>query len=143
MKYVDEWKENEINAIYEDYKKWYDKLVELRTYWKENGGKDNFNKLQSHKYINKHYNTWSISGDQSEERIKKIIKFGVDEHFKNLQSRVEKKIGKIIEIQNVNGNTYAFKGELDSCFIEVILAGGYNVQRLHTRWIITKNINRY
>lgn len=142
MKYVEEWKENEVNATYEDYKKWSEELERKIADWK-NGVKNGFNIVQSHRYMNKHYNTLNWSGNQSEEHIKKIIRTWVDKHFETLQARVEKKIGKIIEIQNVNGNTYGFKGELDECFIEVILAGGYNIQKLHTRWIITKNINRY
>lgn len=142
MKYVEEWKENEVNAIYEDYAKWSEKLEQLRQEWK-NGVENGFNIMQSHKYSNKQYYTLTYCGDQSEEHIKKIIRVWVEKHFETLQARVEKKIGKIIEIWNVNGNTYGFKGELDDCFIEVILAGGYNIQRLHTRWVITKNINRY
>jgi hypothetical protein len=69
-----------------------------------------------------------------EERCKKQI----DKHFDILQTKVEKKIGKILEIKPLGGNDYSFKGELADCKIEVILAGGYNIQRLHTRWIIKK-----
>ena len=69
-----------------------------------------------------------------EERCKKQI----DKHFDTLQAKVEKKIGKILEISHLGGDDYRFKGELGECKVEVILAGGYNIQRLHTRWIIKK-----
>lgn len=141
MKYVEEWKEYEVERTYEDYKKWFDKLEQLKEDWK-NGVKNGFNILQSHRYQNKHYNTLSYCGNQSEEHIKAIIKLQVDKHFETLQNKVEAKIGKIIKIYQVNGNIYTFEGETDNCNVEVILAGGYNVQRLHTRWIITKNIDR-
>lgn len=140
MEFVEEWKKNEVNATYENYKKWLEKLEQLKNEWK-NGVKNGFNVMQSHRYSNKYYNTLSYCSN--DERILNKIKIDVDKHFEALQTKVEKKIGKIIKIENVNGNTYGFKGELDNCFVEVILAGGYNIQRLHTRWIITKNINRY
>lgn len=137
MKYVEEWKQNEVEKTYEDYKRWLDKLEQLKKDWK-NGVKNGFNILQSHRYSNKYYNSLSYCSD--EERIINCIKVAVDEHFKMLQAKVEKKIGKIINITNVNGNTYWFKGELDECYTEVILAGGYNIQRLHTRWLIKKEV---
>lgn len=71
-----------------------------------------------------------------EERAKKEI----ERHFNQLQSKVEKKIGKIIKIESFGGDDYAFEGEKGDCIVEVIWAGGYNIQRLHTRWIV-KNWN--
>lgn len=78
----------------------------------------------------------------NEEKMEEVLKKLIDKHFESLQNKVEKKIGKIIKIEKVNGNIYSFIGENDNCNVEVILAGGYNIQRLHTRWIITKNIDR-
>lgn len=69
-----------------------------------------------------------------EERIKKDI----DKHFDTLQTKVEKKIGKIVKIRHIGGDDYGFEGTEGNCKVEVILAGGYNIQRLHTRWIIKK-----
>lgn len=63
----------------------------------------------------------------------------VDHHFNMLQAKVEKKIGKIIEIESLGGSDYKFIGEQDWCYVEVINAGGYNIQCAHTRWIIKKN----
>lgn len=67
-------------------------------------------------------------------RIEKDVKA----HYEKLQQKVEKKIGKILEIEHLGGLDYRFKGEEGSCMVEVIWAGGYNVQRAHTRWIIRK-----
>lgn len=66
------------------------------------------------------------------------IRKEVKKHFEKLQAKVEKKIGKILEIYHQGGDDYHFIGENGNCSVEVILAGGYNIQRLHTRWIITK-----
>lgn len=90
----------------------------------------------SYRYsANRFFAEYGFSAD-FEERCKKEI----DRHFKELQNKVEKKIGKIIKIQSLGGDDYAFEGEKDKCVVEVIWAGGYNIQRLHTRWIV-KNWN--
>lgn len=65
-----------------------------------------------------------------------MCKKQINAHFKDLQNRVEQYIGKIIKIKSLGGNDYSFEGEDGTCDIEVILAGGYNIQRLHTRWIV-------
>ena len=67
-----------------------------------------------------------------EERWKKEI----DKRFNKLQAKVEEKIGKILKIRHIGGDDYLFQGEDANCKVEVILAGGYNIQRLHTRWIV-------
>lgn len=142
MKYVEEWKEYEVERTYEDYKKYCDRINELTNIWKEKGGEQNYNAMKYYKYSNKYYYGLTYMGNQSEDHIKDVIRISVNQHFEKLQQKVEKKIGKIIKIIQINGNIYAFEGELDNCNVEVILAGGYNVQRLHTRWIITKNYDR-
>lgn len=65
-----------------------------------------------------------------------IVKKQIDQRFDILQAKVEKKIGKIIKIENIVLNNYLFKGENGFCKVQVILAGGYNIQELHTRWIV-------
>lgn len=92
-------------------------------------------KYISYKYSNRFFADYGFSKD-FEERCKKEI----DRHFKELQNKVEKKIGKIIKIQDLGGDDYAFEGENGKCVINVVWAGGYNIQRLHTRWIV-KNWN--
>lgn len=64
----------------------------------------------------------------------------INAHFKTLQAKVEAKIGEIVKIYpyDRSGANYHFEGTNGSCDVEVILAGGYNIQRLHTRWIVTR-----
>lgn len=78
-------------------------------------------------YENGHKSNW-------EERFRKAI----NDHFKKLQAKVEGKIGEIVKIFPLDnsGENYHFEGTKGDCNVEVILAGGYNIQRLHTRWII-------
>lgn len=81
---------------------------------------------------------WKLKTNYGEVGAREKVKKSVIDHYKNLQSKVEKKIGKILEITPTgnNGYDYFMKGENGNCEVEVILAGGYNIQRLHTRWII-------
>lgn len=86
--------------------------------------------LEKYKYylrLNAQYGTKG-----AEERIEKDIK----DHYKTLQIKVEKKIGKILKIEHLGGWDYIFEGENGKCGVEVVIAGGYNIQRKHTRWII-------
>jgi hypothetical protein len=85
-------------------------------------------------YRNLRYN---IKDDStlSESGVAEIVT-AVNHKFKILQTKVENKIGKIVEIQPLGGDDYFFIGAFGRCVVEVILAGGYNIQRLHTRWII-------
>ena len=82
---------------------------------------------------NAFYRDYAWSKD-IEERVIKLV----DKHFNSLQVKVEKKIGTIIKITSLGGDDYRFEGTEGNCKIEVILAGGYNIQRLHTRWIVKK-----
>lgn len=138
LEQIKTWKENEVNAIYNQYKIYKEKLDELRKIWKTNGGSDNFNQLKYFKYSNTYFYNLTYHDDQSEEFIKKVIQISVDQHFNKLQNKVEKEIGTILTIQS-SGNYYKFTGEKGSCDIDVILAGGYNIQKLHTRWLIKKH----
>lgn len=74
------------------------------------------------------------------ERFLKEIEKEVDKHFEQLQNKVEKKIGKITGITTIgnNGCDYIFQGEDGKCQIKVVNAGGWNIQRRHTRWTISE-----
>lgn len=84
-------------------------------------------------YYHKLWANWGST--KAKEKVKKAV----EDHYKTLQNKVERKIGKIIKIEKLGGYDYKFEGELDNCVVEVIIAGGYNIQRRHTRWIIKKN----
>lgn len=92
-----------------------------------------------HEYINFTYNEntfYHLYGrsEDFEDRCKQQI----DKHFEKLQAKVEKKIGSIKEINDLGGENFLFIGTEGQCKVEVIWAGGYNIQRLHTRWIVKK-----
>ena len=70
------------------------------------------------------------------KEITEMLKKDIDKHFDKLQAKVENKIGKIELIYHIGGDDYRFEGENGSCSVRVILAGGYNIQRLHTRWVV-------
>ena len=84
-----------------------------------------------YKRENNFYSNYAWSKD-FEDRCRKEI----DKHFKKLQNKVEAKIGDIIKIKHLGEDNYEFEGTKGNCKVEVIFAGGYNIQRLHTRWII-------
>lgn len=63
----------------------------------------------------------------------------IESYVKSLLSRVEKKYGKVVTVKDkfygVLGHV-VFKCENGSCYLERILAGGYNIQVLHNRILI-------
>ena len=94
---------------------------------------------------NSYYGFMSINSIYTEckkdmTKLRELATKAVEKQYKKLQAKVEAKIGKIIKRAHICGDNYNFIGELDKCNVRVITAGGYNIQKLHTRWIITKNI---
>ena len=127
MEFVEEWKKEEVKATLkavEDFKATIEKMQEE----KKQG-------IYYYKCANQRLYTLSTL---KEETKLQLITNGVESHFKELQNKVELTIGKIVKIGNITNNLYSFIGENGECKIEVILAGGYNIQKLHTRWLIKK-----
>lgn len=117
----------EIDEKYEDYYNRYNNFKKNNSYY--------YTLQQKLFYLrNKLNNNTQKTIDNAIE----VFKEDIDKHFNTLQTKVENKIGTILEIKHLGGDDYRFKGELGECKVEVILAGGYNIQRLHTRWIIKK-----
>lgn len=108
------YRDEELNKLYKIKEKAHD------DYW-------------DYKYSNAFYRDYAWSNDIEERAIKLV-----DKHFNSLQAKVEKKIGTIVKITSLGGDDYRFEGTEGNCKVEVILAGGHNIQRLHTRWIIKK-----
>ena len=176
IKYVDEWKANELERYNELFKEYCEKYNELYKEYvqaldaQQHGSyshgvktssadeldrkyKETWDKVKNyrlaHQYFamifdrimwfnRNHRDELDIAYKEAEEKFKKEI----DAHFRTLQAKVEKKIGTIEKIALFGGDNYMFEGSLGSCNVEVILAGGYNIQRLHTRWIITNVRNK-
>lgn len=93
-----------------------------------------YDKHMRFQYDNRSLN---ILSQLSNERLEKSVK----DHYDDLQAKVEQKIGKIKYITKTGNNGYDYRMENskgDSVAVEVIMAGGYNIQRRHTRWIIKK-----
>lgn len=107
---------------------------------RENCGYRTYATVKDEKYDFTHEYQYYISQyKMDEEKAVEVLKKAIDKHFEGLQAKVEKKIGTIEKIASLGGDDYRFEGTLGWCNVEVILAGGYNIQRLHTRWII-KNV---
>lgn len=138
--FIKNWKLQELQAFKEQNTKFWDKYNELKKQCNEAKNKEEKDnllyKLISFKKENSFFYQYGYSKDFESKCIKVI-----NQHFKRLQNKVQDKIGQIQEIYETgnNGYDYYFEGTLGSCNVEVILAGGYNIQRLHTRWII-KNV---
>ena len=92
-------------------------------------------------FIHSHYFFYDKGHSKNFEEL---CKKQINKHFEVLQNKVVEKIGKIQKIvpTATNGYNYYFEGTTGKCNVEVIFAGGYNIQRLHTRWII-RNIQKY
>jgi hypothetical protein len=165
FKIVNEWKEQELESCKEAYKAYLAKSKELKEVSEKNKlaffearakatNKEKVNgyyvdedlkrlhHLKEKSYTEYCFYTYKENSFFNEcyglKDVEEKCKKKIDKHFEKLQAKVVDKIGYILEIANINGNIYRFKGELGECKVEVIMAGGYNVQRLHTRWIIKK-----
>lgn len=142
MKLIEDMILNDIEKEYAGYTEWQLKFREADKKYCEAFNKRldkeivaEFKKELYELKENKYYYNLYYKGN-----VKTNIEKDIRKHYASLQSKVEKKIGKIINIEKTgtNGYNYYMQGELSNCFVEVILAGGYNIQRLHTRWIIKK-----
>lgn len=138
FKEIEEMKQQDIEREIESYNKF---LKEKKTIKQEIADKyyngdiiKTLNSPQYWEYYNNNKYYFLVQSRNGIETIKKDI----EKHYETLQNKVQKKIGQIKEIKKLGGYDYRFIGELGECGVEVILAGGYNIQRLHTRWIITK-----
>lgn len=145
MKYVEEMIENDIKEELDLFDKAIAELEErAKQLRKEQGLRDDQMFMIPSNDIHydikaKYPHVFKLKAMYGEVGAKERIKKDIRKHYKMLQDKVEKKIGKIIKIEKLGGYDYGFEGELDKCVVEVIYAGGYNVQRRHTRWIIKKN----
>jgi formyltetrahydrofolate synthetase len=144
MKLIEEMIMTDIEKEYESYSKWQEEFRTAEHNYCEAYNKrmdkeivDQYKKVLYTIKENKYYYNLFYKGRNT---VKANIEKDIRKHYQSLQSKVEKKIGKIINIEKTgnNGFNYYMQGEISNCFVEVILAGGYNIQRLHTRWIIKK-----
>lgn len=131
LKQINIWKEEQIQLELENIEKAKEQVKQLKNEY----GYCGMCSLVEYQQIPKFYkDLFSVS---KEYRLNRVTK-EVEKHIARLQDKVQKVIGKITDINYIGGMDYLFQGENGSCAVEVIVAGGYNIQRVHTRWIIKK-----
>ena len=137
LQLVEQWKAKELESYIKAFHYQMKHITELEELCKSN--KWNINTIEDYKKIPAIFKQFRFQKTNVLKFIE-LAKKEIDTHFKQLQLKVEKTIGIIQEIKPYgnNGYNYIFKGTEGFCTIEVVLAGGYNIQRLHTRWIIKK-----
>ena len=69
------------------------------------------------------------------ETLEKRVKKQVDDKYEKIQNKVFDKIGEIKEVE-VTANGYMLEGKKGKAEMEIITAGGYNVQAMHYRVLI-------
>lgn len=130
---IEKWKEEEIENNMNHIAFIENQIKE----WKAEYGFREMNRMEDYKRIANQ--TIEMTKMNQEQRLEAVTN-AVDKHFENLQKKVVDKIGTIKEIFETgsNGADYEFKGENGNCEIRVINAGGWNIQKKHTRWMIMK-----
>lgn len=131
MKLVTEWIENEINVTFSQMRNAEELVKQLREKY------SGWRYVQSEEYGNIPAYFRKMLGTGKSYQMERITK-DVNAHFVKLQYKVEERIGKINEILHLGGEDYFFKGETGEVGVMVILAGGWNIQRLHTRWVFDR-----
>ena len=134
--YIENWKKDEVKAVVDELNKWREKDLK----WRET------EPLQSRVALERniptaYYQTVTRRYKDEESKDKVFQGFAtqlVDSHFEALKSKVESTIGEITHISRAGGaNDYDLIGKSgEAVRIQVVMAGGYNKQRLHTRWIM-------
>lgn len=130
MKQIENWINKQIEDDFAQLKEYELLAKELR---KEYG----YRYLSSLQYreIPKYFRNLMWQGKEYQlERITKDVR----NHFVRLQAKVNERIGDIIEIKHYGGEDYLFKGVNGEVGVRVIVAGGHNIQRIHTRWIFDR-----
>lgn len=67
-----------------------------------------------------------------------VITRDVDAHFRKLRASANKRVGQLIDIKNIDGDYWLLIGVSGTVGIRCIGAGGYNIQRYHTRWVFDR-----
>ena len=136
--YISEWKSNEIDRVIEEMDRW-------RTQQQEWQSTKTFQeRMMLERNVPGVYLS-AIKGNYASEEAKnnrfdKVAQELINAHFETLQNKVKERIGDIVDIRRIGGtNDYDMKGSNgESVRVQVVMAGGYNKQRLHTRWIMNK-----
>lgn len=136
--YIDSWKRKESDAVVGELNRYRDKWLE----WNEKETFADRTMLERNvpsiylPIIKRNYATEEAKNNVFRKTADALI----NDHFEALKDKVEAKIGTITNIKNIGGaNDYDITGSSgDTVRIQVVMAGGYNKQRLHTRWVMNK-----
>lgn len=130
IKQIEEWKAEEIQNRLE----YVQKIIELEEKLRAKLGRD---------YV--YCGEWQAIGKiwiglkrSSKARQVEVITKLVNALYNKLQAKVESKMGKINGIRWNTSDKWAFDCENGTCEVRVIIAGGYNIQCAHTRWLLIK-----
>jgi hypothetical protein len=122
-----------LNGLYEKDLKWFD---ELKADYKEKGNREYIRMVNRGDITKTVYGFATMTRKEAEEIFKKDIEI----RYAKIVATVEKKIGKIQEIKVRRNPNYGFDGLVTGtdgrADLYTVLAGGYNIQRLHYRTMV-------
>lgn len=137
--YMTEWKSNEVKAVVEELERYRSKVKEWEETqsFRDRVALERTNVPAAYLQIVKR----NFKDEESKNRVfNSFATQLVDSHFEALKDKVEKDIGTITNIRSVGGaNDYDITGSSgETVRIQVVIAGRYNKQRRHTRWMKSK-----
>lgn len=142
------WKQKAKKFYLEDARRWHELRKEISDKYTTNGIV-NRETLTEYREATKKLNNFDSltimicgwNGKIDTELLNKELDKEVKRKYNNLVKRIEKKAGKIIDVNGlrvsenaeINGTVYGDKGWVA---VETIMAGGYNIQCLHFRVLV-------
>lgn len=140
--YISRWKAEEVDRVMEEMDRWRAQQQEwqaTKTFRERIMLENNVPRV----YLSAIKGNYA-SEESKNNRFRNVAQELIDAHFETLQNKVKEKIGDIVDIRRIGGtNDYDMKGSNGNTVrVQVIMAGGYNKQRLHTRWILNRTGKR-
>jgi len=138
METLKRWKEQEAQNTTEYIKRVAEKIARMKNENREYKLTDDYKMISqdTHQLLK----WYKPDKEDYMERFNEEVAKEITAHYERLQAKVESKIGKIEKIETIgnNGHDYTFTGTNGKCQIKVVNAGGWNIQRKHTRWTMAE-----
>lgn len=122
-----------VEVLFEQDMKWYDELMED---YREKGYSEYINKLRRQEITKstlmfaQNGRTWAMETFKRDAEIRKA----------RLKAQIEKKVGNVLELNLRRNENFSLDGyvvgDKATATIDTVMAGGYNIQRLHYRTLI-------